>query len=59
MDTKNRPFDPEQKNTSQHTVHDKIKNPFDNHQSVEKDIKQAREDLEKEQEFKEAQTERD
>jgi hypothetical protein len=35
------------------------KNPFENKQPVEKDIEQSAEELEKEQQFKEAQTERD
>lgn len=40
-------------------VHERIKNPFENHQSVEHDIQQSEEELEKEQQFKEAMTERD
>ena len=34
-------------------------NPFENNQTVEKDIQQSKQDLDKEQQFKEAQTERD
>jgi len=34
-------------------------NPFENNQPVEQDVRQAKEELEKEQQFKEAQTERD
>lgn len=59
METTDRPLQEEHKNTSQKIVHDKIKNPFENQQSAEKDIKEATPDLEKEQTFKEAQTERD
>ena len=36
-----------------------VTNPFENNQSADRDIEQAKEELEKEQEFKEAQTERD
>ncbi len=34
-------------------------NPFENHQSAEKDIADSAEEIEKEQQFKEAQSERD
>ena len=37
----------------------KANNPFENHQSVEQDVQRSRDELEKEQQFKEAQTERD
>ncbi len=59
METNNRPQSEGQHNTSQQTSHENVKNPFENHQSVEKDIEQSQEDLEKEQQFKEAMTERD
>ena len=59
MDQENRPQSGKQDSTSQRTTHEEVKNPFENHQPVEKDIAQAKEDLEKEQQFKEAQTERD
>lgn len=36
-----------------------IENPFENKQSASLDVEQAEEELEKEQQFKEAQTERD
>ena len=36
-----------------------VSNPFENKQSVNNDLEMAKEELEKEQEFKEAQTERD
>ncbi len=56
MDTRNRPHESDQeKTTSQQTV----PNPFENSQPVEKDIEQSQEELEKEQQFKEALTERD
>jgi hypothetical protein len=59
MDQQNRPQSGNQQNTAQQTTHEKVKNPFENHQSVEKDIAQSQEDMEKEQQFKEALTERD
>lgn len=59
MDEKNRPSSPKQQNTTQQPAHEKVKNPFENHQSADKDIAQSQEDLEKEQQFKEALTERD
>lgn len=59
MDEKNRPYSPEQHNTSQQTAHENVKNPFENKQPVEKDIEQSQEELDKEQQFKEALTERD
>lgn len=55
MDTRNWPHEGEQENTSKQTV----PNPFENSQPVEKDIEQAQDDMEKEQQFKEALTERD
>lgn len=36
-----------------------VQNPFENNQPVEKDIAQSEEELEKEQQYKQAQTERD
>lgn len=38
---------------------EKIANPFENRQPADKDIEEAKEKLENEQAFKEAQTERD
>jgi hypothetical protein len=59
MDQNNKPQSPEQHNTSQQKVQENVKNPFENHQSLEKDIEQSKEELDKEQQFKEALTERD
>lgn len=59
MDTKNRPLDNENEQTVQNSSSGKAVNPFENHQPVEKDIEQSREELEKEQAYKEASTERD
>jgi hypothetical protein len=56
MDNRNRTHENEQENN---TVQQTAPNPFENSQPVEKDIEQAQEDLEKEQQFKEALTERD
>ena len=56
MDTRNKPQKNEQQ---QDAAKPAVQNPFDNSQPVEKDIEQSREELDKEQQFKEAQTERD
>ena len=44
--------------TAGHPSGDK-NNPFENGQTVDQEVQQAQEELEKEQQFKEAQTERD
>lgn len=59
METRNRPLDNEQEQTAQNTSSQKVKNPFENNQPVEKDIEQSQEELDKEQAYKEALTERD
>jgi hypothetical protein len=59
MDTNNRPQNDQQQGAAQQGAQEKVKNPFENHQSADKDIEQAQEELEKEQQFKEALTERD
>lgn len=38
---------------------EKVSNPFDNNRRVDDEIQEAKEELEKEQAFKKAQTERD
>ena len=48
----------QQGSTGQDANHN-VKNPFENNQSAEKDIEQSQEELDREQQFKEAQTERD
>jgi hypothetical protein len=58
MDNKNRPFEDEQTG-SQQSSQGHVKNPFENNQSIEKDIEQSKEEMDKEQQFKEALTERD
>jgi hypothetical protein len=55
---KNREKGPQQQ-TAENPSGKPIENPFENHQSAEKDIEQAKEALEKEQQYKEVQTERD
>ena len=55
MDTRNRPAEQDQEQSSS----GKAINPFENNQSADKDIAQSQEDLDKEQQFKEALTERD
>lgn len=58
MDTRSRPMDNEQEQT-QNTSSQKAINPFENNQPAEKDIAQSQEELDKEQTYKEALTERD
>ena len=59
MDNRSRPSEEGQTGTTQSPVKEDVKNPFENNQSAEKDIQQSQEELEKEQQFKEALTERD
>jgi hypothetical protein len=48
-----------QPQTSGNSPGETVSNPFDNNRRVDDEIQEAKEELEKEQEFKEAQTERD
>lgn len=48
-----------QQQTAENPSGKPLENPFENKQSGEKDIEQAKDELEKEQQFKEAQRERD
>ena len=57
MSDNNKQQNPE--NTSQQTSNEPVMNPFENKQPVEKDLQQSQEEVKKEQEFKEALTERD
>lgn len=59
MDEKNKPQTSEQGKAGQPVAREKVKNPFENHQSADKDIEQSKEELENEQQFKETLTERD
>lgn len=59
MDTRNKPSEEGQENASQQGTHSGVKNPFESNQSAENDIEQSQEELDKEQQFKEALTERD
>lgn len=59
MDNKNRPLDKEQEQSSQATSTQQSNNPFENNRTVETDIQHSKEELENEQTFKEASTERD
>ena len=52
-------MDKEQEQTSQDRSSQQAINPFENNQPAEKDIAQSQEDLDKEQTYKEALTERD
>jgi len=59
MENRNNTADKPQQQTADNPSGTPLGNPFENNQSVDQDIQQAGEDLEKEQQFKEAQTERD
>lgn len=59
MENENRPQSEDQRQRNENNPAGKVTNPFENHQPVEQDIQQSQEELEKEQQFKEAQTERD
>lgn len=48
-----------QPQTAENPTGDPIGNPFENNKTVEQDVQLAKEELEKEQQFKEAQLERD
>jgi hypothetical protein len=48
-----------QRQTPENPSGEPVINPFDNKQSADKDIEQSQEALDREQQFKEAQTERD
>lgn len=59
MDTrKNKEENPQQQGANVSTV-DNVNNPFGNGQRIDDEVQEAKEELEKEQQFKEAQTERD
>jgi hypothetical protein len=59
MEKDNRPPNDDRRNASEQEESTRVKNPFDNKQSAEKDVRQLDEELEREQQFKEALTERD
>jgi hypothetical protein len=48
-----------QQQTAQNPEGEPIGNPFENSQASDKDVQQSKQELENEQQFKEAQTERD
>jgi hypothetical protein len=48
-----------QPQTAENPTGESVENPFENNKSVDQDVQLAQEELEKEQQFKEAQTERD
>jgi len=58
METRDDQSRPQQQ-TAENPSGEPLGNPFENNQSAEQDIQQAQDSLEKEQQFKEAQTERD
>ena len=59
MENRNKAADKPQQHTADNPSGTPLGNPFENNQPVDQDIQQAGEELEKEQQFKEAQTERD
>lgn len=59
MDTQNKPLEEKQQDNPQQAARENVKNPFENGQSAENDISQSQEDINNEQQFKEALTERD
>ena len=59
MDNKNRLFNSDREQASQDNTAEQVNNPFENNRSVEEDIEQSQEEVENEQAFKEASTERD
>jgi hypothetical protein len=59
MNTRNDDQNKPQQQTAENPSGEPLGNPFENGKPVDDEIKQASEELEKEQQFKEAQTERD
>jgi hypothetical protein len=59
MSTGNKPQNRPQQQTADNPSGDPVSNPFTNNRAVDDEIQEAGEELEKEQQFKEAQTERD
>ena len=59
MNTKNSTTEESQRQNTASSPAGESKNPFENKQSVEQDLARSEEALENEQQFKEAQTERD
>lgn len=59
MDEKNRPLHQGQPNNAEQGSQENVKNPFTNNQPADQDIQQSQQDLDNEQRFKEALTERD
>jgi len=59
MNTNNRQETKPQQQSAENPAGKPMENPFENKQSAKKDIEQAKDALDKEQQFKEAQTERD
>ena len=59
MNANDRPDNRPQQQTAENPSDASVQNPFENKQSAQKDIEQAKDKLEQEQQFKEAQTERD
>lgn len=59
MKKRNNQADQSQQQTADDPARESNSNPFENGQTADQEIQQAEEELEKEQQFKEAQSERD
>ena len=59
MDNKNQEQNRPQQQTADNPSGEPLGNPFENEKTVDQEVQLAQEELEKEQQFKEAQTERD
>ena len=59
MDTKNRPQSGDNNQASGKPEQERVSNPFEDHKSADENVADAQEELEKEQQYKEALTERD
>jgi hypothetical protein len=59
MDNKIQERNRQQQQTADNPSGEPLGNPFENGKTVDQEVKLAQEELEKEQQFKEAQTERD
>lgn len=59
MDTKNRPQSGDENQQTGKPEHERVRNPFEDHKSADQDVADAQEELDKEQQYKEALTERD
>ena len=59
MDTKNRPQSGNENQQASKPEHERVSNPFEDHKSADENVADAKEELDKEQQYKEGLTERD